>query len=419
MNVSRTRAVAALTAAGLAWGSSVPLSKLALDWLAPGWLTVIRFALAAAAALAVVPRPKLRAAFTPAVLVSGAVGYGGCILAQNAGLARTSVTDAALLIGASPVVVAVITAAWHRTVARPVAWAGFVLSLAGVVLVAGGGGAGAGAAGVGMGDALVLVSVLLSAGMTVAQGGLLENRDPVAVSAVQFLGAALAALPFAAAAEGVPSAPPGVGPVLAVAALTAAGTLLPFTLFAYGQRRVPPQIAGAFLNLEPLVGALAGIIVFGDPAGLPQLAGGTAILAGIGMGSVPMFAGRRKVRLAGSPWPKRISHSPRTSRPARCRSSCSGTTPVLQGRTGSAAMRRYPGSSQVCACWTQVSGGYLTGGRAARRNPPRPRTCGAAPRSSSAGRQCDQDCRRSRARRPLPCYLRHILKLLHVTASLH
>lgn len=311
MNVNRTRAVVALTAAGLAWGSSVPLSKVALDWLAPGWLTVIRFALAAAVLLAVVPRPKLRAAFTPAVLVSGAVGYGGCILAQNAGLARTSVTDAALLIGASPVVVAVITAAWHRTVARPVAWAGFVLSLVGVVLVAGGSGAGAGAAGVGVGDALVLVSVLLSAGMTVAQGGLLENRDPVAVSAVQFVGAAVVALPFAAATEGVPAAPPGAGPVLAVAVLTAVGTLLPFTLFAYGQRRVPPQIAGAFLNLEPLVGALAGIVVFGDPAGLPQLGGGMAILVGIGLGSLPMFAGQRKVadqrkvRLARSLRPQR------------------------------------------------------------------------------------------------------------------
>lgn len=136
MNFNRTRAVGALTAAGLAWGISVPLSKVALDWLAPGWLTVIRFALAAAVLLAAVPRPALRAAFTPRVLVAGALGYGAAILVQNAGLARTSVTDAALLVGASPVFVAIITAAWHRTVARPVAWAGFVLSLGGVVLVA-------------------------------------------------------------------------------------------------------------------------------------------------------------------------------------------------------------------------------------------------------------------------------------------
>lgn len=298
MNVNRTRAVVALTAAGLAWGTSVPLSAVALEWLAPGWLTVARFGLAAAVLVAAVPRPALRAAFTPGILVSGALGYGGCILAQNAGLARTNVTDAALLIGASPVFVALMTAAWQRTVARPVAWAGFVLSLGGVVLVARGG-AGAGPGRVGIGAALVLASVLLSAGMTVAQDRLLENRDPVAVTAIQFLGAVIVALPFAAATEDVPRAPAGAGPLLAVAAVAAVGTLLPFTLFAYGQRRVPPEIAGAFLNLEPLVGAVAGVVVFGDPAGLPQLAGGIAILAGIGMGSLPMLAGQRRVRLAG------------------------------------------------------------------------------------------------------------------------
>ena len=46
--LDRRRAIAALTAAGLLWGTTVPLSKLALGWLAPGWLTVARFGLAAA-----------------------------------------------------------------------------------------------------------------------------------------------------------------------------------------------------------------------------------------------------------------------------------------------------------------------------------------------------------------------------------
>ena len=53
MNTSRRHAVAALIAAGLLWGTTVPLSKLALEWLSPGWLTVVRFGLAAAVLLAV------------------------------------------------------------------------------------------------------------------------------------------------------------------------------------------------------------------------------------------------------------------------------------------------------------------------------------------------------------------------------
>jgi O-acetylserine/cysteine efflux transporter len=281
--------VAALVVAGLAWGGSVPLSKAGLGWLAPGWLTVARFGLAAVVLLVAVPRPALRAACTGPVLASGALGYGGCVLLQNAGIARTSVTHAALLIGAVPVLVAIIAALWQRAVARPVAWAGFALSLTGVAAIAGGHAGGATRAG----DALVLASAVLSAAVTVAQGRLLARRDPVAVTAVQFTGAAIAALPVAVLTEGMPAAPAGSGAVLAVLGLTAIGTLLPFTLFAYGQRRVSAEVAGAFLNLEPLVGAIAGVVAFGDPAGPRQLAGGAAIVAGIALSGLPLLAARQ------------------------------------------------------------------------------------------------------------------------------
>jgi O-acetylserine/cysteine efflux transporter len=296
---SQTRAVAALAAAGVAWGTSVPLSKAALAWLPPGWLVVARFGLAAAVLLATVDRAALRAALRWQVLAWGAAGLGGSVLIQNVGLARTSVTHAALLIGAGPVLVAVIAAAWHHTVARPVAWAGFAISLGGVAVVAAGRGGGAS----GVGDAMVLMSVLIVATMTVAQRRLLEGQNPAAITAVQFLGAALAALPVAACTEGAPPVPPAGGAcvlaILAVAGLTAVGTLAPFTLFAYGQHQVPTEVAGAFLNLEPLVGALVGVAAFGDPAGPRLLAGGAAILGGILMSSFPALRGRPRLATVG------------------------------------------------------------------------------------------------------------------------
>jgi drug/metabolite transporter (DMT)-like permease len=289
MTTSRRHAVAALTVAGLLWGSTVPLSRLALEWLGPGWLTAARFGLAAPVLLAVA-RPRLRPAFTLMVLASGVVGYGGSVIAQNAGIARTSVTHAALLLGALPALVAVIAALWHHAVARPVAWVGFAVSLAGVGLVTVGGGGGGATLG---GDGLVLVSLLLSATFTVAQARLLPGRDPLAVTAVQFLGAALGALAFSVITEGRPAIPAGSGPVLAVGALAVGGTLVPYTLFAYGQARVSAEIAGAFFNLEPMVGAAAGAVIFGDPIGPAQVTGGAAILAGIGLSSLPLVAGSR------------------------------------------------------------------------------------------------------------------------------
>jgi O-acetylserine/cysteine efflux transporter len=299
MIVNRSRGVAALSVAGVAWGMSVPLSKVALAWLDPAWLTAVRFALAAAVLLAVVPRQKLRAAFSVPVLAWGAFGYGGAVLLQNTGVARTSVTHAALLIGAGPVLIAVITAVWRHVVARPLAWVGFAVSLAGVAAIVAGSGAAGGGGASGLGDALVLASTTLIAVMTVAQARLLAGRDPVAVTAIQFAGAALVTLPFAAGTTGLPAAPSGTGPVLAVIALTAVATLLPFTLFAYGQRRVPAEVAGAFLNLEPLVGAAIGIVAFGDPVGPRQLLGGAAIVAGIALSSLPALR-QAEVRVAAT-----------------------------------------------------------------------------------------------------------------------
>ena len=289
MNTNR-RAIAALATAGLLWGTSVPLSKLALGWLAPGWLTAARFGVAATILLLTAPRAGLRAACRPLVLASGALGYGGSVIVQNAGITRTSVTHAALLVGAVPVLVAVIAAVWQRSVAPPVAWAGFGVSLAGVGLITVGRGGGASPGG----DALVLVSLLLSATFTVGQVRLLRGQDPIAVTAVQFLGRGPRRSAILGCRGGAACGAARRGTVLAVVALAAGGTLLPFTLFAYGQSRVSAELAGAFVNLEPLVGAIAGVALFGNPAGPVQAAGGAAIIAGIAMSSLPLLPPRRR-----------------------------------------------------------------------------------------------------------------------------
>jgi drug/metabolite transporter (DMT)-like permease len=274
----RTWAIVALVTAGTLWGLTVPLSKLGLEWLGPGWLTVARFALAAPI-VALLARRHLRAALTPGVAAAGALGYGGVILLQNAGIERTSVGHAALVVGAVPVLVAVIAAALGRASGGAAGWAGALIALAGVGLVAGDGGAGATLAG----DLLVLASVAGAAGFMVAQPQLLAGRDPGAVTAVQLGSAALFALPVAAVTEGAPPAPAGAVPVAAVLALAIGGTLAAFWLFAWGQAKLPAALASAFVNLEPLVGALSGVVAFGETVGPAQALGGLAILAGIAL----------------------------------------------------------------------------------------------------------------------------------------
>ena len=281
MQRSNTTAIASLTAAGVLWGSSMALSKLSLEWLQPGWLTVVRFGLAALL-LAFPARAHLRAAFTPAILLWGVLGVGVTVVVQNVGVGLTSVSHASMMVGSMPVLVAVIAAVWHRHRLTPQAWAGLAISLVGVAVVAGGGGGQSSL----VGDGLVLFSLAISAAMTVAQVDMLRGRDPMAVTAVQFMAAAAGALPIALLTEGAPSAPSALGPMLGVLGLTVVGTMLPWVFFAFGQARVPAAVAGSFLNIEPLVGAMLGAAFFGDTIGLAQIGAGLAILAGVALSTL-------------------------------------------------------------------------------------------------------------------------------------
>jgi O-acetylserine/cysteine efflux transporter len=278
-------ALISLAAAATLWGLNVPLTKLGLGWLGPAWLTVGRFAVAAPV-LALVGRRGLRDALTPRMLASGAIGFGAVILLQNVGIEHTSVSHAAVVIGAIPVLVALTAAGLGQASARPLTWAGYGVALLGIAFVAGSGGGGATT----HGDLLVLGSTVLSAGFIVIQPRLLAGRDAAAVTAVQFAGGALVAVPVAIIGEGLPRGPAGPTSAIAMAALALAGTPLPFWLFAWGQARVSADLAGAFLNLEPVVGAAAGWLALGEPATGGQIIGALAVLVGIAMSTAPALA---------------------------------------------------------------------------------------------------------------------------------
>ncbi|MEA2143867.1 MAG: hypothetical protein QOI64_2297 [Solirubrobacteraceae bacterium] len=279
MNVDRRNALAALAAAGAIWGLTVPMSKVALGWLDPLWLTVARFGLAAPV-LALVARSSLRGALSRATIGWGALFYGVVVGLQNIGVGMTSVSHGALILGCVPAFVAIVALASGRGSASRLAWTGFAIAVAGVVLIAGGGGNSSP-----LGDAIVLLSGAISALYVVAQPSVLCGRNPAAVTAVQMAAGALLVLPFAALLEGLPAVAPAAAPTFdqltAFAALAGLGSIVPFVLYAYGQKRVAPEVAGAFVNLEPLVGAMIGAFAFGDPFGPAQLLGAAAIMGGI------------------------------------------------------------------------------------------------------------------------------------------
>jgi drug/metabolite transporter (DMT)-like permease len=270
----RSRALIALTLAGSTWGLTLPLSAIALHSMAPAWLACLRFGLAALALGAVASPSSLRAAVRAPILGWGVLGYAGVIMLQGEGIEHTSVSHAAVLGGIVPALVVLIPMA--RGTQRPSAGValGLLGAVGGVVLVAGGGGHSSLD-----GDGLVLLAGVCSAIYILAQPRWLAGRSPVAVTTVQMGAAAIAALPIALLGEPTPGVHGAA--VLAVLGLVVVGSLLPFTLYAWGQTRVPNEVAGAFLNLEALVGGLLGIVAFHDPWGARQALGMALMLGGI------------------------------------------------------------------------------------------------------------------------------------------
>ena len=236
MNTNRRHAVAALTAAGLLWGTTVPLSKLALQWLDPGWLTVLRFGLAAAVLLPVARRRGQRI-LEMRVLLSGAAGYGG--VGHRA--ERRDHPDQRHPRGPADRGGAGAGRGHRRGMAPGRGPAGRV---AGLRDLAGRGGPGHRGRRRRAARACAATawywprwccrprSPWRRPGCCPAA---IRSRSPrCSSSALRW-----ARWPSPWSPRARPRSPAAPGPVLAVAALALAGTLAPFTLFAYGQSRVP------------------------------------------------------------------------------------------------------------------------------------------------------------------------------------
>ena len=160
------------------------------------------------------------------------------------------------------------------------------------------------------GDALVLASAVLGAALIVVQGGLLEGRDPVAVTAVQMAAAGVFSL-LAALPAPLPVGPPTPEQAIALGALVSVGSLIPFALYAYGQARVHAELAGAFVNLEPVVGVASGVLAFGNPFGVPQALGAILVIAGLALSAGA--SGRRDPASSRARGPSSSCASPRTA----------------------------------------------------------------------------------------------------------
>ncbi|WP_168073395.1 DMT family transporter [Caulobacter sp. SSI4214] len=266
----------ALAVAGVCWGLGFPTGKLILTETDAAHMVLLRFIVAALAAAPFALRsPEVRALFkSPVVLLSGVL-YGVAFMVQFEGLAHVSVTVAALLVGAMPALIAVSAKVLGEKV-TPASWAGVAAATLGAALIAGK----PDGASSPLGVALSIGALFLFLAWLLVLRKAPKAPNAMAIPAVSIIVAAAAVLPIAFLMHGPPklnlSAPVWAG-ILAQGVLA---TLLATAAWQFGAARVGAASAGVFINIEPLIGAACGVLLFGDRLTPFLLAGGCLIIGG-------------------------------------------------------------------------------------------------------------------------------------------
>ena len=266
----------ALAAAGVFWGMGFPLGKLALRETDAAHVVLLRFAVAALVALPFALRGReTRALFrSPVVLLAGAL-YGVAFLVQFEGLARVSVTLAALLVGVMPALIA-LSARFLGERVSGASWIGVAAATLGAVLIAGK----PGGAGTPLGVALSLAALVIFLAWLFVLRKAPATAAPMAIPAVTVVVAAATILPIALVMHGAPKLDLSVGAWAGIVGQGLFSTLLATAAWQFGSARVGSASAGVFINIEPLMGAAIGVLLFGDHLTLALGVGGLLILVG-------------------------------------------------------------------------------------------------------------------------------------------
>jgi drug/metabolite transporter (DMT)-like permease len=278
-----------LLAANVVYGTSYVVARLALADVGPMTLAFARLLLGAAVLAPLVLRR--RAGGRPpargdrrAVFWMGAFGFTAAMGLSHWGLALSTAVNGALLIAVEPVTLVVLSPLLlgERLTRRELA--GTVLALGGatVVVVNGLPGVTVSIVPHWRGDVLLLLSGMAYAAYSLIGRPVLARLPSLPVT-VWSLGWGLVTMVPLVGAEWLV----GRRPVWTAAALWSTLYLgvvitgMGYLVWNWALERVAAPRAAISLNVQPLVGALLGVLVLGEPLSAFILAGGTAILAGL------------------------------------------------------------------------------------------------------------------------------------------
>jgi drug/metabolite transporter (DMT)-like permease len=295
--MSRTVAIWLLIGANLLWGSSYVVTKVALTEIPPPLLAALRFSLATVLIGLVMLWQRRRGDLagpgralaqlsrgdTVKLASLGLIGISLSYLLSYWGLSLTTATDAALMI-ICEVIFTSLLAVWligeRLGLAKKL---GITLGIGGVIIVVLGNATGSALAGAGLlragGDLLIIAGLFCQALYSVLGTGLARKVQPLVLLAVTYSGSLLLWLPLllwylASGRFPVISLPT----IAAIIYLAGVISLLCFFIWFSALPIVGANLGAVSLLIQPVVGALLGIMLLGDPITLSLTGGGPLIM---------------------------------------------------------------------------------------------------------------------------------------------
>lgn len=281
------------------WGANYSVIKRCFAEIPPQPFNALRLIVASTVFLAAirVARGRARAAggrlssifYTPHpvtrrdswVLVGlGLVGHCAYQLCFVGGVDATTVSNAALIIGATPVVVAMASSALGRERIGRLHWLGAAISVLGIYVVVGRGASFGGVSS--RGDVLVMISVCCWATYTIGASHLIARHSPLYVTGVTM---AIGTVPYSLLA--VPqllrldwgAVPAWVWVAVVCSALLALN--VSYLIWYTAVQRLGPARTSAYSNVVPIAAMTVAALWLGESISAMKAAGAVAILTGV------------------------------------------------------------------------------------------------------------------------------------------
>lgn len=281
------------------WGINYSIVKTAFQQIDPQAFNAMRMVIGSCTFLVIIALARrMRASgplgsifFTPAAITTrdwislallGLVGHAGYQYFFIGGLARTSVANSSLMLAATPVVIALISAAMGQERIGRLHWLGAALSMLGIYLVVGHAPTGGGASLTG--DMMMFTAVVCWAIYTLGARHLMQRHSPVGVTGLSMAIGSLIYVPLMSRnILGTDWTTLTAGTWIALVYSALFALCVAYTIWYMAVREIGSARTSVYSNLVPIVAMVTAVITLGERLTVARLVGASAVLLGVAL----------------------------------------------------------------------------------------------------------------------------------------